>query len=331
MNPTDQEHTHGAFEVGAADPDVPSACVVRTARRGGAPATSLPTVATLLAVDLGRVGVWWSGTWRRADDDTADVASVLEGLGYGALWSSGGLEPGLAERFGRLLSATTDMTVASGIVSIWATPARDIAGAAAALDTRYPGRFVLGLGASHAPLAENYSRPYAHMVGYLDELDTAGPAVASDRRVLAALGPKMLALARDRAAGAHPYFVPVEHTARARQILGDGPLLAPEITVVMERDPSTARQAARTFTTGYLALPKYANNLRSLGFEEAELTKGGSDRLVDAVVAWGDLDAVVARIRAHHAAGADHVCIQVLSARESFPLTAYRELARALA
>ncbi len=280
-------------------------------------------------MDLGRVGVWWSASWRRAGDAT-DVPAELEGLGYRALWSSGGFEPGLAQRFERLLSATTDMIVASGIVSIWASSPDDVAQAAAALDARYPGRFLLGLGASHAAIVENYARPYSRMVGYLDGLDAAGPAVGRDRRVLAALGTRMLELARDRATGAHPYFVPVEHTARARAILGEGPLLAPEVTVVFERDPTAARVLARTFTAGYLTLPNYANNLRRLGFGDDDLAGGGSDRLVDAVVAWGDVDAVATRIRDHHDAGADHVCIQVLARGDSFPIAAYRELAFAL-
>ncbi len=222
------------------------------------------------------------------------------------------------------------MTVASGIVSIWRASPADIAAAVADLDAQYPGRFVLGLGASHAVLAEDYARPYAHMVEYLDALDGAGGAVAADRRVLAALGPRMLELGGRRAAGVHPYFVPVEHTARARQVLGDGPLLAPEVTVVLERDPARARELARTFTAGYLALPNYANNLRTLGFDEEDLTGGGSDRLVDAVVAWGDLDAIAAHVGAHYEAGADHVCVQVVSSRESFALAEYRALAPVL-
>jgi probable F420-dependent oxidoreductase len=281
-------------------------------------------------MDLGNVGVWWSASWRQADDGSTDVAAELEALGYGTLWSSGGFEPGLAPRFERLLSATTRVAVASGIVSIWATSPADVARAVTDLDGLYPGRFVLGLGASHAAIVENYDRPYAHMVEYLDALDGAGPVVARERRVLAALGPRMLELARDRAAGAHPYFVTVEHTARARSILGEGPLLAPEVTVVLERDPTTARDRARSFTAGYLALPNYANNLRSLGFGDDDLAGGGSDRLVDAVVAWGSVDAVASHIREYLAAGADHVCIQVLSTSDSFPLTAYRELAGVL-
>jgi probable F420-dependent oxidoreductase len=281
-------------------------------------------------MDLGKLGIWWSGSWRWEDDASVDVAAQVEDLGYTALWSSAGFAPGLPARFGRLLASTTRVAVASGIASIWATPAEDLSRDVADLDALYPGRFLLGLGASHGPVVDNYNRPYAHMVSYLHALDATG-VVTKDRRMLAALGPRMLAVAAARSAGAHPYFVPVEHTARARGILGDGPLLAPEVTVVLERDPARARAVARTFTTGYLTLPNYANNLRSLGFDEDDVSGGGSDRLVDAVVAWGDLDAVTARVGAHYAAGADHVCVQVVvEGGASFPLAEYRELAPAL-
>jgi probable F420-dependent oxidoreductase len=280
-------------------------------------------------MELGRVGIWWSGAWR-VEDAAVDVAAEMESIGYSALWSSGGFNPGLSTRFGRLLEATKTVKVASGIVSVWASEADDVSQSVADLEARFPGRFLLGIGASHAPVVENYNHPYSHVVRYLDALDAAGSVVA-ERRVLAALGPRMLALAGSRAAGAHPDFVPVEHTARARQTLGEGPLLAPEVTVVLESDPVRARELARTFTTGYLALPNYANNLRTLGFDEADLAGGGSDRLVDAIVGWGDVEAVAGRVRAHLEAGADHVCIQVISAGgEQFPLTEYRALAPAL-
>jgi probable F420-dependent oxidoreductase len=281
-------------------------------------------------VDLGRIGVWWSSAWRVAEDASVDVAAELEELGYTALWSSGGFQPGLSPQFERLLAATTRMMVCSGIVSIWSTTPDEIALAVADLDLRHPGRFVLGLGASHAAIAEDYSRPYSHMAVYLHALDVAGLAVARERRVLAALGHRMLRLAADRAAGAHPYFVPVEHTARAREVLGADALLAPEVSVVLEKDASPARQAARAFTAGYLSLPNYTNNLRSLGFGDDDLVGGGSDRLIDAIVAWGEPDRVANRIRQHLEAGANHVCIQVLAPPESFPLQAYRELAPAL-
>ncbi len=273
--------------------------------------------------------MWWSGSWHHADD-SVDVPAELEDLGYTALWSSGGYDPGLSPRFERLLAATKSVVVASGIVSIWRGEPPDVSWAVAALDTRFPGRFLLGLGASHAPLAEDYSRPYAHMVAYLDALDAQENPVAPDRRVLAALRPRMLELARDRCLGAHPYFVPAAHTAWARQALGVGPLLAPEVTVALERDPVAARQLARTFTTGYLTLPNYTNNLRRFDFDDDDLAEGGSDRLVDAIVGWGDLDAIAAHVDAHYRAGADHVCVQVLSARGSFPLDDYRHLAPVL-
>jgi len=217
--------------------------------------------------------------------------------------------------------------VISGIVSIWVNDPDDIALAVADLDLRHPGRFVLGLGASHAPIVQNYARPYRHMLEYLDALDATWPSVPRDRRILAALGPRMLRLAAQRAAGAHPYFVPVEHTRRAREVLGPDALLAPEVTVLLEKNASAAREVAREFTTGYLSLPNYANNLRSLGFGDEDLARGGSDRLVDAVVAWGDPDGIANRIRQHFDAGANHVCVQVLAPHDLFPFTAYRELA----
>jgi probable F420-dependent oxidoreductase len=289
----------------------------------------MSTLATLDRVELGRVGIWWSGSWR-AEDPSTEVAAEMEELGYGALWSSGGFEPGLARRFGRLLAATSRLAVASGIVSIWAGEPKAVSDDFRSLDALSPDRFLLGLGASHAAIVPDYRRPYSKMVGYLDEMDALG-AVPRPRRILAALRPRMLALAAERSLGAHPYFVPVEHTALARQVMGQDALLAPEVTVLWERDPSLARERARAFTAGYLGLPNYAQNLRSLGYSEADVAGGGSDRLVDAVVAWGDLDAIAARVRAHHDAGADHVCVQVIGeGLSSFPLTQYRELAPAL-
>jgi probable F420-dependent oxidoreductase len=169
------------------------------------------------------------------------------------------------------------------------------------------------------------------MVGFLDGLDEDGPAVAAPRRVIAALGTRMLELARDRSLGAHPYFVPAEHTARARSILGPRPLLAPEVTVVLETDPAKARELARTFTAGYLSLENYSQNLRTLGFGDDDLAGGGSDRLVDSVICWGDPGTIAAKVRKHYEAGADHVCIQVIPATPgAFPLDEYRELAGAL-
>jgi probable F420-dependent oxidoreductase len=280
-------------------------------------------------VELGRVGVWWSGSWRQPEDPAREVSAELENLGYGALWSSGGFEPGLASRFGRLLESTRAITVASGIVSIWTASASDLGPAVADLEARFGGRFLLGLGASHATIVEHYARPYSHMAAYLDALDALDTPVPPAQRVLAALGPRMLELAAARAAGAHPYFVPVEHTVRARQLLGRGPLLAPEVAVVLETDRTRATALAREYASLYLGLPNYTKNLRSLGYDD-DLGGGGSDRLIDAVIPSGAAPAIAARVHEHLDAGADHVSVQVVAGYHEFPLAAYRELAPAL-
>jgi probable F420-dependent oxidoreductase len=283
-------------------------------------------------MDMGPIGVWWSGSWHLADDATFDVPAELESLGYGALWSSGGFDPGFPPTFGRLLDSTTRVAVASGIISMWTGAPADVGPAVADLEVRFPGRFLLGVGASHAPLVSDYTRPYSHMVAYLDALDALEIPVPVDRRVLAALGQRMLELAAQRAAGAHPYFVPVEHTARARSILGTAPLLAPEVAVVLEVDPAAARALAREYASLYLGLPNYTQNLRTFGFDDTDIEGGGSDRLIDAVIPWGDAATIAERIREHHDAGADHVCLQVISesGRDGFPLAEYRELAGVL-
>ncbi len=281
-------------------------------------------------MELGPIGVWWSGSWRSSEEPSQNIAAELEGLGYGTLWSSGGFEPGLAPRFGRLLDSTQRVIVASGIVSIWAAAPTDIGPAVADLEARFGGRFLLGLGASHAAIAENYARPYSRMVAYLDALDALDTPVPPDRRVLAALRPRMLELAAARAAGAHPYFVPVEHTARARQVLGPGPLLAPEVAVVLETDRARARAVAREYASLYLGAPNYTRNLRSFGYADDDLGGGGSDRLIDAVIPTGDAPTIAARVHEHFDAGADHVCIQVVAGYQEFPLAQYRALAPAL-
>jgi len=286
---------------------------------------------------LGPVGVWGTGLWleesRRAE--AKDVAAELDELGYAALWLSAGFGQGLPTLFGELLDSTRRMSVASGILSIWHATAAQAAQGFAALEREHPGRFLLGLGASHALRVDadekRYERPWSRMVGYLDELDSQRPVVPPERRVLAALGPRMLRLSAERTAGAHPYFVPVEHTALARETLGPGPLLAPEQAVVLQTDPELARELARGHMKGYLRLPNYTNNLRRLGYRDEDLAGGGSDRLVDAIVAWGDLDRIVERVRAHHDAGADSVNVQVISERSGqFPREHYRRLAEAL-
>jgi probable F420-dependent oxidoreductase len=248
--------------------------------------------------------VWWSGPWRAAADPALNVAAELEALGYGALWSSGGFDAGLSPIFGQLLSSTTKIAVASGIVSMWTATPADIGPAVADLAERFPGRFLLGIGASHAALVSDYTHPYSHMVAYLDALDSLKDPVRAEHRVLAALGPRMLELSAQRAAGAHPYFVPAAHTAHARSVLGPGPLLAPEVAVVLETDPTAARSLAREYASLYLGL-------------------------IDSVIPWGDAAALADRIGEHYDAGADHVCVQVISAagRDGFPLVEYTELA----
>jgi probable F420-dependent oxidoreductase len=283
-----------------------------------------------MALDLGKIGVWWSGSWHDANDGDHNVAGDLESLGYGTLWSSGGFEPGLAPRFGELLAGTRHCAVASGIASIWTTTPSDAGPAVTELEDRYDGRFLFGIGASHSLIVQDYVRPYSRMVEYLDGLDALERPIAPERRILAALGPRMLRLAKERAAGAHPYFVPVEHTAYAREVLGTGPLLATEVAVVLETDRTAALELARRYAGIYLPLPNYTNNLRRFGYTDDDLEGGGSDRLIEAVIAWGDADAIAARVRAHLEAGADHVCVQVVADFDKFPIAQYRALAPAL-
>ena len=283
-----------------------------------------------MALDLGRYGVWWSGSWHDADDRDLNVAAELESLGYGTLWSSGGYQPELMPRFGELLAATDHVAVASGIHSIWVAEPADVAPAVVDLEERFDGRFLFGIGASHSVVVQDYSRPYSRTVEYLDALDALDRPVPPGQRMLAALGPRMLELSRERAVGAHPYFVPVEHTAYARGVLGDGPLLAPEVAVVLETDRDAALRLAREYASIYLPLPNYTNNLRRFGFTDDDIEGGGSDRLIEAVIPWGDAATVAERVRAHVDAGADHVCIQVVADFFKFPLARYRELAPAL-
>jgi probable F420-dependent oxidoreductase len=288
-------------------------------------------------MDLGRVGVW-SGELRRHPElgEVAEAAAELEELGYSAIFIPGGAGGDIMERSELLLGATRGVPVAPGILNVWMHDPDEVAAYFARLDESFPGRFQLGLGISHAPAVNadepgRYRKPLTKMRSYLDELDAASPPVPVERRFLAALGPKMVELSRDRSAGAHPYFVPVEHTSYAREILGPDALLAPEQAVVLETDPARAREAARAHTERYLQLPNYTNNLLRHGFVEDDLRDGGSDRLVDAIVAWGDEDAIASRVRAHHEAGANHVCIQVLGvAPGTLPREEWRRLAPAL-
>jgi probable F420-dependent oxidoreductase len=243
---------------------------------------------------------------------------------------------------GLLLGATRRLIVATGIANIWVRDALAMVAGQYTLAEAYPERFLLGLGVSHAPLIEGmrghqYQRPLAAMGHYLQAMDEvvtayrAVPPATPPPRVLAALGPKMLALAAERAQGAHTYFVPPEHTAQARDQLGSDLWLIPEQAVILEHDPEQARELARRHTSRYLRLPNYTNNLRRLGFDDEDLGGSGSDRLVDAVVAWGSEETIVSRVRAHLDAGADHVCVQVLDPdRRGLPAPQWRRLAAAL-
>ncbi|MBM2623578.1 TIGR03620 family F420-dependent LLM class oxidoreductase [Actinoplanes sp. LDG1-06] len=263
-----------------------------------------------------------------------DAATELEDLGYARIWFSAGFDEKLPSRFRELLDGTERIGIASGIATVWHTSPAEVAAFTEAAEQDHPGRFLLGLGASHAVLVEgdgtDYRKPYSKTVEYLDALDAAG--LAPQRRVLAALGPRMLELARDRSAGAHPYFTPAEHTAEARALLGPDRLLAPEVAVVLEPDAEAARAVAREYTAGYLTLPNYTNNLRRFGWTDDDLTGAGSDRLVDALIPWGTADQVADGIEKHFAAGADEVAIQVLNGgdRTSFPTEAFAALAAQL-
>lgn len=271
-------------------------------------------------MDLGRVGVWSWGFVTEPAAETRRAAVALEGMGYGTLWYPESVGREAFTTAAVLLGATERIVVASGIANLWARDATAAANGARALGEAHPGRFLFGLGVSHAPSAAGrgagYEKPLETMQGYLDGMERAayvGPEPDPPVPViLAALGPRMLRLAAGRTSGAHPYFVPVEHTRAARPLLGEGRLLAPEQAVVLEQDPAVARAVARGHMARYLALDNYANNLRRMGWRDPDLADGGSDELVDAIVAWGDVEAVAERIEAHLEAGADHVSLQVL-------------------
>ncbi|MQA10875.1 MAG: TIGR03620 family F420-dependent LLM class oxidoreductase [Pseudonocardiaceae bacterium] len=286
-----------------------------------------------VTVELGRIGVWGrTPDWEGADG--TETVAELDELGYGALWL--GMSPADLRPHERLLAASKRLVVASGIVNVWTEPSDVVIPAYHRVIAGYPGRFLLGVGSGHKLLVEamteyQYERPYSALSSYVDRLLGAENPVTRENLALAALGPRTLRLAGERSAGAHPYLTTPEHTRQAREILGGGPLLAPEQKVVLEADPARAREIARSGLEFYLRLPNYVNNWRRLGFTEDDFADGGSDRLVDALVVWGSLDAVRRRITEHHDAGADHVCLQVLTADSGLPRREYRILAEALA
>lgn len=289
---------------------------------------------------LGRVGAWSFDAERLSANDVRAYARELETLGVSTLWIPESL--GSKEVFahaGILLGATERLVIATGIANIWARDPTAMANGQRALGEAFPERFLLGLGVSHAPTIPLrgggmvYERPVERMREYLDAMDKApytGKAVDTPR-VVAALGPRMLRLAAERTLGAHPYFVPVEHTTIARTELGSGPLLAVEQAAVLATDAATGRATARRHMKRYLELPNYANNLRRLGWGDADIANGGSDALVDAIVVWGDASTVRKRIEDHLARGADHVCVQVIRTDPSAPAALeWRTLAPAL-
>ena len=289
-----------------------------------------------MALNLTGTGVW-SGELRRHEDraEAADAAAELESLGYTALWMPAGDWRTAFDAVSGVLRATDALTVATGILSIWDADPEWVAAQRAEVSDAYDGRFLLGLGISHAPLVDRnepgrYRRPLAQMRAFLDSLDAAAPPVLPQDRALAALGPKMLELARDRSLGAHPYLVTPEHTHRAREAVGPEKLVATEQAVVLESDPERARELARSHLEIYMRLPNYVNNWRRLGFGDSDVAGGGSDRLVDALVVWGDEDAIAARVQEHRDAGADQVLIQAVAGGGGLPRDQWRALAPVL-
>ncbi|HMF82642.1 MAG TPA: LLM class F420-dependent oxidoreductase [Acidimicrobiia bacterium] len=291
-------------------------------------------------MDLGRVGIWTFALDLQPAARACDLAAELDTLGYGAIWVPDAVGRDPLVHAALLLGGTDRIAIATGIAQIWGRDPMSMNAGWKTLSEAFPGRFVLGLGVSHQPIVEglrgrSYARPLTAMREYLDGMDRAMYAAIepteAPRRVLAALGPKMLALAAERTDGAHPYNVPPEHTARAREILGPDKLLAPEQAVLLETDPDAARRIGRAHLAIYRDLPNYMNNLRRFGISDDDLAGDGSDRLVDMLVAWGDAEAVSTRVRAHLDAGADHVAVQVLKPhRTEVPLDDWRELAPAL-
>ena len=268
------------------------------------PETTNGTVS--LKPDLGRFGVWTGGPV------TPEEALDIERLGYGALWV--GASPAADLSFVEpILEKTDTLQVATGIVNIWSAPADEVAESYHRIENAFPGRFLLGVGVGHPEHTQEYVKPYDALVAYLDALDAA--KVPTSRRVIAALGPRVLKLARDRSAGAHPYLTTPEHTAQARELVGNTVFLAPEHKVALTRDAAQARELGRKTVGFYLDLSNYVSNWRRLGFTANDVAKPGSDSLIDAVVAHGTPDSIAARLIEHLDAGADHVAIQVLGDR----------------
>lgn len=280
-------------------------------------------MASELAGRLGKFGIW-----RGATQTTPELAAAIERLGYGALWLGSSPDGDLAIA-DELLRVTTTLNVGTSIVNMWKDDAETVARSYARVQAKHPDRFVLGVGAGHREATPHYARPYDTLATYVDQL--IANHVPAHRIVLAALGPRVLRLAADRTAGAIPYLVPPEHTRLAREILGPDRLLAPEHKAVVDTDVTRARALGRMRVSNpYLRLANYTSNLRRLGFTDQDLADDGSDRLIDTLVAHGSPDEVAARLSAHLEAGADHVCVQLLTQTGADPLPGYTELAGAL-
>jgi probable F420-dependent oxidoreductase len=285
-------------------------------------------------MDLSGVGVWSSQLRYGNPDEAGEAAAELEELGFTALWIPDVGGPVL-DSVAHLLSSTKHTVIATGILNLWMHEPADVAASYASLTKAHGERFLLGIGVSHAPLIDSkepglYRKPLAATRAFLDAIDATDQPVPTENRVLAALGPKMLELSATRARGAHPYLVTADHTRQAREVLGDGPLLLPEQAVLLTDTRDAARAIGTDWLRRYLALPNYANNLLRSGFAQDDLDSV-SDRLFDAIIAWGDEDAILRRVNEHRAAGADHVCVQALTSDPlEFPREQWRRLAAAL-
>ena len=276
-------------------------------------------------IELGKIGVWTSyrpfGIAR-----AGEAATSIEQLGYGSWWI--GASPHVPD-VRPVLEATSTLVAATGILNVWANEPAATAAAAAAMRADFPGRFMLGIGIGHPEATTDYRKPLAAMRAFLDGLDAADTPPPRQERCLAALGPKMLELASERAAGTHTYFVPVEHTRAARERLGPGKLVAAELACVVNSDPVRARAVARDYAQLYLTLRNYVQNLLHYGFTDDDVANGGSDRLIDALVPQGSAEEIAEIVHAHLDAGADHVCLQPLG-EDGIPRNAWTALANAL-
>jgi probable F420-dependent oxidoreductase len=284
---------------------------------------------------LHEIGIWARELRSGEESARREAAAQLEELGYGTLWFPGGAGDDSLACARVVLDATQRAAVATGITNIWTEEPAGVAAAHAELGRSYDRRFLLGVGISHRPSVNRiqeglYDKPYSAMVAYLDALDAAPEPPPHDEIVIAALGPRMLRLSAQRTAGTHPYLSTPDHTRVAREAVGPDKHVAPEQGVVLETDPERARTLARGFLERYLTLPNYFNNWLRHGYTEDDLRDGGSDRLVDGLIAWGSDEAIAARVREHLDAGADHVCLQVIHDEDGLPSEQWRRMAEAL-